>query len=253
MTGDAHVSVDLIADLVSDLLTADEAIAVNAHLAGCTECADLRDALLDVTATLQDEAADPIPMPADVSARLDAAIAEAAQERAQPPVRQLSDGSRRALRWLGGAAAAVVVVGLGVAGVRSIPQQSSDSNSSAPAADQQSSMDSSGSALGGAVPTPGKDGGTFVGGGSAKTPDYGAEYAQAELRRVIDKARLISDNPAAAVSPSVAGCAEPPTDAIHSVVRFDGSLRVLNVDTASQTATVLDCVTANHVLFQATY
>ncbi|MFH9349314.1 anti-sigma factor family protein [Kitasatospora sp. NPDC017646] len=74
----AHPSVDELADLAEGLVeSAEAARALHRHLDGCTECRATADALTEVRALLG--ADEPEPMPADVAARLDAALAEAAR------------------------------------------------------------------------------------------------------------------------------------------------------------------------------
>ncbi|MFI9360151.1 anti-sigma factor family protein [Kitasatospora sp. NPDC053057] len=75
---DAHPSVEELADLAEGLVEpAEAARALHRHLDGCAECRETADALAEVQALLG--AVEPEPMPADVAARLDAALAEAAR------------------------------------------------------------------------------------------------------------------------------------------------------------------------------
>ncbi|MER8183292.1 zf-HC2 domain-containing protein [Kitasatospora sp. NPDC094015] len=71
-----HPDIELLADLAEDLLDPARANELRRHLAGCPECADTYAALAEVSALLGD--GEPEPMPADVAARIDAALAEAA-------------------------------------------------------------------------------------------------------------------------------------------------------------------------------
>ncbi|MGW2370852.1 hypothetical protein [Kitasatospora sp. NPDC001683] len=74
---DAHPSVEELADLAEGLVEpAGAAEALHRHLDGCAECRGTADALTEVQALLG--AVEPEPVPADVAARLDAALAEAA-------------------------------------------------------------------------------------------------------------------------------------------------------------------------------
>jgi hypothetical protein len=126
----AHVRAEQVADLLEGLLPDAEAATVAAHLDECAECANLHTRLTELPATLL---AEPVPpMPADVAARLDAALAEAASERlatghagapdhtgAHPStVTSLADRRRRFLSRAGTglAAAAAVIVGVVVVG-----------------------------------------------------------------------------------------------------------------------------------------
>ncbi|OPC82031.1 hypothetical protein B4N89_14750 [Embleya scabrispora] len=82
----AHIDVEVLSDLVEGLLTAAEAAALDAHLAECAECRDTRDALAEVRELLGGQPAEP--MPADVIARIDDALALAAlppPRPAEPP------------------------------------------------------------------------------------------------------------------------------------------------------------------------
>ncbi|MBP0453915.1 hypothetical protein J5Y04_30890 [Kitasatospora sp. RG8] len=78
-----HPSVDELADLAEGLVgSADDAEALRSHLAGCAECRETAEALAEVQALLG--SAEPPAMPADVAARLDAALTAAADERDTP-------------------------------------------------------------------------------------------------------------------------------------------------------------------------
>ncbi|MFD0403272.1 hypothetical protein ACFVHI_34940 [Kitasatospora sp. NPDC127121] len=74
---ETHPSVDELADLAEGLVeSADAARTLRRHLDGCAECRETADALGEVQALLG--AVEAPPMPADVAARLDAALAAAA-------------------------------------------------------------------------------------------------------------------------------------------------------------------------------
>ncbi|WP_328955849.1 zf-HC2 domain-containing protein [Kitasatospora purpeofusca] len=75
-TAGPHPSVDELADLSEDLLAPAEAEALREHLAGCADCRETVDALTEVRALLG--AAEAPAVPADVAARIDAALAAAA-------------------------------------------------------------------------------------------------------------------------------------------------------------------------------
>lgn len=74
MTG--HLPPQVVSDLDAGLLEAGAAAAADAHLATCSDCAQTRAALHVVRARLA--ADDPGPLPVDVAARLDAALADEA-------------------------------------------------------------------------------------------------------------------------------------------------------------------------------
>ena len=71
-----HPDPDTLADHAEGLLPSAQSAEVARHLLTCTECRDTRDALAEVT-TLLTAYADPGPVPADVAARIDAALAAA--------------------------------------------------------------------------------------------------------------------------------------------------------------------------------
>ncbi|MFE4975730.1 hypothetical protein ACFRAR_26955 [Kitasatospora sp. NPDC056651] len=78
---DDHPPVERLADLAEGLVDSpDELAALRRHLDGCAECRETIDALAEVQALLGEVTAPP--MPADIAARLDAALAEAAAEAA---------------------------------------------------------------------------------------------------------------------------------------------------------------------------
>ncbi|MER7703428.1 zf-HC2 domain-containing protein [Kitasatospora sp. NPDC097605] len=153
---DAHPEVDALADLAEDLLAPADAEALRRHLAGCAECRETAEALAEVRTLLA--GAEPPAMPADVAARIDAALAAAAQEASAPapsapaapptapparpaaatgPGRAARPRRRRAL--LLGSAAALLALGLGGAflSLSSSPQRGDSltaSTAGAPAA-----------------------------------------------------------------------------------------------------------------------
>ncbi|MFI6583309.1 anti-sigma factor family protein [Embleya sp. NPDC050493] len=77
-----HIDVEVLSDLVEGLLDPEQATAVHAHLAECAECRDTRDALAEVRELLGAQPAEP--MPADVVARIDDALALAALPPPRP-------------------------------------------------------------------------------------------------------------------------------------------------------------------------
>ncbi len=102
----AHLDYDTLADLAEGLLDRERAASADAHLLSCPDCQDRSEELTEVSRILADA---PLPpLPAELAARIDAAIlAEAAS-----PARSTSS-RRRPLFMLSAAAAAVVVVGGG--------------------------------------------------------------------------------------------------------------------------------------------
>lgn len=110
-----HPSPDDLADLREGLLDGAAAREVTAHVDDCADCRAELAALDEVAALLADEGAVGVSMPADVAARLDDALARAAAERSAgiPSLAERrSSLATRSFRWLG-AAAAVVIVGYG--------------------------------------------------------------------------------------------------------------------------------------------
>jgi hypothetical protein len=77
----AHPDVEVLADHAEELLSAEQSAELTAHLASCAECRETYDALSELTALLGEEPS-PGPMPDDVAARIDAALAA---ERASEP------------------------------------------------------------------------------------------------------------------------------------------------------------------------
>ncbi|UGQ08881.1 hypothetical protein LO772_17985 [Yinghuangia sp. ASG 101] len=75
---DGHVDVDVLSDLVEGLLGAAAAETAETHIASCADCRDTRDALAGTRDLLGSQPAEP--MPDDVFAGIQAALAEAARE-----------------------------------------------------------------------------------------------------------------------------------------------------------------------------
>ena len=112
----AHLEYEILADLAEGLLDDDSAASATEHLADCDECRERSAELSDVSRLLA-EAPVP-PMPAELAARIDAAVAAESVSTATVASLQARRG-RRHLRMLSAAAAAVVVVGGGTVAVRS--------------------------------------------------------------------------------------------------------------------------------------
>jgi len=128
--------------------------SARAHVAGCPQCRAELAALTGVRERLAD-AAEVEPMPAEVVARLDRALAEVATEPASTavtrsviPLREPQRSAPRGLRWLQAAAVVVLVLAGGAVAVSAL--RGSDNNgvatssgSSAGKADQRAAADGS--------------------------------------------------------------------------------------------------------------
>ncbi|MET9977602.1 anti-sigma factor family protein [Streptomyces microflavus] len=90
---DQHPEVSEISDLAEGLLTASRAAEVRRHLAECELCAEVRDSLEEIRGLLG-TLPDPEPMPEDIAARIDAALA--AEARADADADEPADATRAA-------------------------------------------------------------------------------------------------------------------------------------------------------------
>jgi hypothetical protein len=88
-----HVSLDELAELDEGLLPAERAGSVRQHLRGCAECRDRAETIIATRSALADLPAAPIP--ADVVARLDRALADAAPENTATVVPHVTEIRRR--------------------------------------------------------------------------------------------------------------------------------------------------------------
>ncbi|MGI8626346.1 MAG: hypothetical protein ACR2J5_07230 [Geodermatophilaceae bacterium] len=100
--------IEVLADLSANLLPVVQDRSVRAHAEGCAECTLILRALEQTGNELR--WLPPIPMPADVVARLDAALG---REASVVSVAQLRDRRKRRQQLIGMAAAGVIVVGGG--------------------------------------------------------------------------------------------------------------------------------------------
>ena len=168
-TGAGHLDATVLADLTEGLLAPADAAAAERHLAGCAACRGVHDQLDRVVSLLRD-AREAGPMPADVVARLDAALAgESVRTRtasaagAGRPVHALPARGRRRLpqlQWpgpgLAAAAAAAGVIALGSwLAINADPPPGADSSvaaESAPLSEPEDSAVADRAAAGGATP-----------------------------------------------------------------------------------------------------
>jgi hypothetical protein len=93
----AHPDVELLADHAEELLTLEQSAELTAHLASCAECRETYDALGELAALLGEEPS-PGPMPDDVAARIDAALAAERASGSQPLAGSPSVADREAER-----------------------------------------------------------------------------------------------------------------------------------------------------------
>jgi len=116
-----HPTLDELADAAEDLLSPEQAAAVEAHLASCADCQAQAASLRAVTAEL---AAAPVPtMPPDVAQRLSRVLVAESAHRDRPRSARVTLGNfgatrpaKPARRWLVpalAAAAAAAIVGFG--------------------------------------------------------------------------------------------------------------------------------------------
>jgi hypothetical protein len=125
----AHLDYDTLADLAEGLLDESLAASADAHLVSCAVCRDRSAEIADVSRLLADA---PVPpMPAELAARIDQALAaEAAAGPAPASVADLENRRRhKRLRVMSMAAAAVVVVGGGAFVARTLVGGSVSSDS----------------------------------------------------------------------------------------------------------------------------
>ncbi|MFE7338738.1 hypothetical protein ACFU77_27960, partial [Streptomyces fimicarius] len=78
-----HPEVSQISDLTEGLLSPSRTVEVQQHVAGCDLCSEVRDSLEEIRGLLGTMPA-PEPMPDDIAARIDAALA--AEARSTAPV-----------------------------------------------------------------------------------------------------------------------------------------------------------------------
>ncbi|MDQ1600946.1 MAG: hypothetical protein QOD68_2420 [Actinomycetota bacterium] len=148
-----HLDADALADLDEGLLDRDHVASARAHVAGCPRCRAELAALTGVRERLA-AAAEVEPMPAEVVARLDRALAGVAAEPASTavtrsviPLREPQRSSPRGLRWLQAAAVVVLVLAGGAVAVSAL-RGSDDNNSSASSAGGAGAVDKRADAAG---------------------------------------------------------------------------------------------------------
>lgn len=229
-----HIDVDVLSDLVEGLLSASREAELAPHLAGCDECRDTLDALREIRDLL---GAQPVePMPADVAARIDGALALAALPPPRtggptgPPRAAVSSEHARRRRRRGpalllAAAATAAVVTLGVVVVdsgRGDGGQRSDTGARAPAMSPHS--DDAKSSAGAAAEGPTSS--LSQNGNEVSTPENSTTrpYTEAELTARINL--LLHDTARAGPLPVPACVASAiGADAVDPLATDSGSYR----------------------------
>lgn len=241
-----HLSADQISDLVEGILPAAEAMGANAHLATCDECSSLRDDVTNVSLVLAGEAARPWQMPADVASDLDALLRQAAADRGTGvvPLEKQVRRQNRGLAWLAGAAAAVVIAGVGFAGWQAVSGGAGTTQNAA----------TTPSKTFGPSPTQGNTQQVkhprcrFKHCGSNVHPILAVTAAHVPLM-----ARTLATHPESRVAPGSVGCQVPVIAGVSSVVTWHGQHAVLVANAETHKATILDCDTASLALFSTTF
>ena len=266
MNGPEHPHVDVLADHHDGLLAGDEQEAVQHHLAGCAGCRHLVAQLDEVSRLLAVEGQRPVTMPGSVAARLEGVLAEEAaksagssaqrgDEHRSAAVASLTSrrapgarsGHRRVWPVLAAAAAVVVVSAVGI----QVMQRHGGEGLSAGA--QNDSVDESVQEGAAAAPegdSPASANGDFI----AKAPAFrkSQRASVAALARNLAQgnsealdARSVCSTPALEASAAQAGPV--------SLIRWQGSPALLQVNVAQHRLVVLDCKTASRELFATAY
>ncbi|WP_328989750.1 hypothetical protein OG394_26285 [Kribbella sp. NBC_01245] len=114
-----HLDTDTIADLIENLLPANEAHLAREHVKACPDCQQLYDALVELSEDLAEEGRTDIPMPTHVAEHLDAVLVSESVLRASTvgvhSLAQFREQPHRHLpKVLLAAAATVAVLGGGI-------------------------------------------------------------------------------------------------------------------------------------------
>ncbi len=269
MTAD-HPTIDTIADYHAGLLQPAHQASVAAHLSSCADCTAAVHAVGEVSTILAEAGRGVVAMPDDVANRLDEALRQAADERAdadrsgtvvplERPAAAVapSAGRRRSWPLVAAAAAVLVVVGTAVVGDLDLSGTSAGSSvaGDAPAAERAESDGEGGAAAGDAVPEQSDSDLDLLEEGRlerlspARLPGYADRLAQSPAK--IDRNFSAASAPCGRVSagPEVSSAAGD----VVSTVRWQGSPAIVVVDPQTRTATVFDCETASVVLFRTEY
>jgi hypothetical protein len=154
------------------------------------------------------------------------------------------------MRWLAGAAAAVAVAGIGVAGWHAVGDGGGTNSAGTPGSGLERTVNNdyvsgSGAEPGSSPPS------TIFAGGSAGSAD--GLIPVVRPARVSAFAQALVERPARRVPPAKFHCATPISGGPSTVVYWHGHPAVLVVNPATQTATILDCATAVHPLYSSGY
>jgi hypothetical protein len=218
----AHLDYETLADLAEGLLDDEPAASAAEHLADCDECRERSAELTEVSRLLAES---PVPpMPAELAARIDAAVAAESMSTATVTSMQARRG-RRHLRMLSAAAAAIVVVGGGAMVTRSVMEPSLSSNPShRPSVPLQEHQDRSGDGSPSTRVAPnaagqGPDAGVVAETGTDYRKDTLGPQVAAELKR--DGRPVIQ--PLVALSECVARIAGGKTPLLVDAARYEGT------------------------------
>lgn len=267
MNGPEHPHVNVLAAHHEALLAGDEQKAVQHHLAACADCQRVVAQLDEVSRLLTAEGRRPVTMPSAVAARLEGALTEEAANRYArdtPPYDEhrsaavTSLTSRRASGarsahgrvWpvLAAAAAVVVVSAVGIQVMRG--DEGADVN-----ADSAVSRDHGGQAEPDGAAAPNGDASASTQGDVAATAPA---FSKSQRASVSALARNLAKG-SSEVLDATGVCAAPPVESASagagpvSLIRWQGSPALLQVNVAQHRLVVLDCKTASRQLFATTY
>ena len=270
MNAGEHPTVDQIADLDAGLLQAAEAAEVSGHLAECGECQEVLVQLHDVTDLLAAEGRQPLPIPVEVATSLDAALERARieQEAGVPSLVErratsvdagtapgeeatpVTGRTHRRARMLLGAAAAVVVLGVGAAVASNLVSGGEVGQDSSTAGAAQSGGQAQGSASD--KQQPGAAAGPTSERAAEPTPTLDRSNVDAYARQLADG--TVHPVPAAPVcGTSHAFDTASRADQPSSLVEYDGKQALLTVDTQRHRLIVFSCPGPGRVLYTSAY
>jgi hypothetical protein len=221
MTSDEHLTLDELAELDEGLLAPDRDPQVRRHLASCTQCQKLADDLTTASGLLR--SLGPVPMPPEVAARIDQALAAlgspeaGSAESAAAPVIDPAPGAdvvpnladvRARRRWISAptAAAATIVVLAVVAIVIGVTHKSHPNTVALPTNDLGSGLPASSGSAGSSLPI-------------VKIEDTGQTYNAANLTTLVPALiKNSSSTVASGTNPQVPGALAVPSQTSPSKV-----------------------------------